>query len=70
LAGALVHKPALLVLDEPTNHLDAEGIRTLISGLKALPGSPALVIVTHHWDMTGMADACYRLEGGRLVFIS
>lgn len=70
LAGALVHKPALLVLDEPTNHLDAEGIRTLISGLKALPGSTALVIVTHHWDMTGMADACYRLEGGRLVFIS
>ena len=66
LAGALVHKPALLVLDEPTNHLDAEGIRQLIFGLKALPGRPALVIVTHHWDITGLADACYRLESGRL----
>lgn len=70
LAGALVHRPALLVLDEPTNHLDAEGIRMLIAGLKVLPGSPALVIVTHHWDLTGLADACYRLEAGRLIFIS
>lgn len=42
----------------------------VITGLKALPGSPALVIVTHQWDMTGMADACYRLDGGHLVFIS
>ena len=27
---------------------------------------PALIIVTHHWELAGLADACYRLEAGRL----
>lgn len=66
LAGALVHKPAMLVLDEPTNHLDAGGIRQLISALKRMPVRTALVIITHHWDLTGLADDCYRLEDGCL----
>ena len=53
LARALALEPGIIVLDEPNAGLDLGGREQLIvalSGLAADPGTPPLVLVTHHTD--------------------
>ncbi|WNO54610.1 ABC transporter ATP-binding protein [Stakelama saccharophila] len=48
LAGALIHKPRLLILDEPLTGLDAEMARAVKDTLRAQVDAGATVIVTTH----------------------
>ncbi|OYY71580.1 ABC transporter ATP-binding protein [Sphingomonas sp. 28-63-12] len=48
LAGALIHKPRLLILDEPLTGLDAQMARSVKDALRAQVDAGATVIVTTH----------------------
>ena len=48
LAGALIHKPRLLILDEPLTGLDAQMARSVKDALRAQVDNGATVIVTTH----------------------
>ena len=48
LAGALVHRPKLLILDEPLTGLDATMARTVKDALRAQVDAGATVIITTH----------------------
>jgi ABC-2 type transport system ATP-binding protein len=48
LAGALIHKPRLLILDEPLTGLDATMARSVKDALRAQVDGGATVIVTTH----------------------
>ncbi|MBR0552278.1 ABC transporter ATP-binding protein [Stakelama marina] len=48
LAGALIHKPRLLILDEPLTGLDAAMARSVKDALRAQVDAGATVIVTTH----------------------
>lgn len=51
LAGAMVHRPRLLVLDEPANALDPSGVVLLRDLLRDAVGRGAAVLVSsHHLD--------------------
>ncbi len=47
LAAVWLTEPDVLLLDEPTNHLDLSRIALLEAWLGALPGSVAIVIISH-----------------------
>jgi ABC-type bacteriocin/lantibiotic exporter with double-glycine peptidase domain len=67
LARALYRRPRLLLLDEPTNQLDDATAETIYGNLRSMPGSPAIVVVTHD-DRAALryADQLYSLSEGRL----
>jgi ABC-2 type transport system ATP-binding protein len=48
LAGALIHRPRLLILDEPLTGLDANMARAVKDALRAVADEGAGVIVTTH----------------------
>lgn len=69
IARALMTDPELLLLDEPAAGLDLAGREDLVTTLGELandPGSPAMVLVTHHLEEipTGMTHALLLAEGG------
>lgn len=68
LAGAVLHKPELLLLDEPTSAVDPKSRRDFWRSLFALAESgTTLLVSTHYMDE---AERCHRLailERGRLV---
>jgi ABC-type bacteriocin/lantibiotic exporter with double-glycine peptidase domain len=67
LARAFYRRPKLLLLDEPTNQLDDATAEALYDSLRSIPGSPAVVVVTHD-DRAALryADHLYSLTAGRL----
>ncbi len=67
IARALLQKPALLVLDEPTNHLDADAVTDLLSNLRGLTPTPAILVVTHSPPVLRAADVIYQMAHGRLT---
>lgn len=67
IARALIGKPRLLVLDEPTTHLDDLTIGGLISNLRAIPGAPAVLMITHDSQVASQADIVYTLRDGSIV---
>jgi energy-coupling factor transport system ATP-binding protein len=66
VAGALAHRPALLVSDESTAMIDPEGSDDLMEVLRRLPSqfSMTVVHVTHREAEAAMADRVIRLEHG------
>lgn len=70
LARALAIEPRLFLLDEPLSAIDAETKAKVAAQLRALikrTGVPT-VLVTHDAAEAGMlADAVWRLEGGKLA---
>ena len=68
LAGALIHKPKLLVLDEPLTGLDAAMARSVKDMLQAQVRAGATVIVTTHiLDVAErLADRIGIIQHGRL----
>jgi len=64
LARALLREPRLLILDEPTNHLDNDSIADLIYHLQRLPGSPAILLISHNSAVLELADDVVLLEDG------
>jgi ABC-2 type transport system ATP-binding protein len=69
LAGALIHKPKLLILDEPLTGLDATMARTVKNALRAQIDSGATVIITTHILEVAerLADRIGIIAGGRLL---
>lgn len=69
VARALVNSPSLVLADEPTGNLDpanAELVRDMLFSVVTRYGN-TLIMVTHDLAVASMADACYRLQGARLV---
>jgi ABC-2 type transport system ATP-binding protein len=69
LAGALIHKPKLLILDEPLTGLDATMARTVKNALRAQIDAGATVIITTHILEVAerLADRIGIIAGGRLL---
>jgi len=76
LAGALIHRPRLLLLDEPLTGLDAAASRQVKDALRdfvanaAASGEPggAVVLTTHILEVAErLADRIGIIAGGRLV---
>lgn len=69
LARALVHDPRLILADEPTGNLDEETGAQVISTLARLTREQnrTLLIVTHSFEVTSLADRVLRLSHGQLV---
>lgn len=71
LAGALLHRPAVLFLDEPTLGLDVNGqaaVRAFLRDYNARHG--ATVLLTSHYmgDVTALARRVLVIDGGTLRF--
>jgi ABC-2 type transport system ATP-binding protein len=68
LAGALIHKPRLLILDEPLTGLDAAMARSVKDMLQAQVRAGATVIVTTHILEVAerLADRIGIIQHGRL----
>jgi heme exporter protein A len=69
LERALIHDPRLALLDEPFTGLDDASTEALLTRLKALRDSGAIVILaTHDLDLAdGLLDRAIFLREGRLV---
>jgi ATP-binding cassette, subfamily C, bacterial len=67
IARALLRKPSLLVLDEVTTALDPATEAALCSTLAGLKGATTIVAVSHQPAIVEVADAVYRVEGGKIA---
>src|SRR3954449_11970644 len=61
IARALVAQPTVLILDEPTTYLDDRSIRELMANLGELPGTPAVLMISHDPEVARHCDAVYHL---------
>jgi ABC-2 type transport system ATP-binding protein len=71
LAGALVHRPAILVLDEPMVGLDPEGARELRARIASLAAAGVTIFLSTH-SLAVAEELCGRigiLDRGRLVAV-
>ena len=69
LAGAMIHRPRLLILDEPLTGLDATMARSVKDALKqAVDGGATVVITTHILEVAErLADRIGIIAGGKLL---
>jgi ABC-type bacteriocin/lantibiotic exporter with double-glycine peptidase domain len=65
LARALVGDPRLLILDEPTNHLDTAATHRLLRTIEAMRPPPAVLLITHDFELAAWADRVVQLENGQ-----
>jgi ABC-2 type transport system ATP-binding protein len=68
IAGALVHRPPVIVLDEPVSALDPEGRRDVLELIASLRGATTVLFSTHVLaDVERICDRVAILDHGRLV---
>ena len=68
IAGALVHRPPVVVLDEPVSSLDPEGRRDVLDLIAGLRGETTVLFSTHVLaDVERICDRVAILDHGRLV---
>jgi len=68
IAGALVHRPPVLILDEPVSALDPEGRRDVLGLLADLRGESTVLFSTHVLaDVERICDRVGILDHGRLI---
>jgi ABC-2 type transport system ATP-binding protein len=68
IAGALVHRPPIIVLDEPVSALDPEGRRDVLNLIAALRGTATVLFSTHVLaDVERICDRVGILDRGHLV---
>ena len=68
IAGALVHRPPVIVLDEPVSALDPEGRRDVLGLLASLRGQTTVLFSSHVLgDVERICDRVAILDHGRLV---
>ncbi|MGS0561241.1 ABC transporter ATP-binding protein [Microbacterium aurugineum] len=69
LAGALAHRPRLLILDEPANGLDPAGVHVVRRMLQQAAASGAAILISsHHLDeMARIADTISVMHRGSLI---
>jgi ATP-binding cassette subfamily C protein len=65
IARALVRRPRLLILDEITASLDPATEQEICERLTDLRGQVTILASSHQPALSRIADAVYRLEGGR-----
>ncbi len=67
VARALLTEPAVLLLDEPFRGLDEQGVNILIDLVRkrALAGTTVLIVAPLVEAVLSIADAAYRIDGGR-----
>ena len=67
IARALVKNPKVILADEPTAALDyATSIEVLQDLEEDVRGGTTMVMVTHHEEITRMADRVVRMRDGRM----
>ncbi|MEK5056976.1 ABC transporter ATP-binding protein [Paenibacillus sp. FSL H7-0326] len=59
LAKALLHQPEILFLDEPTNGLDPEGIKQVVSDLKAMNEAHGTTIILCSHVLQQLESLCH-----------
>jgi ABC-2 type transport system ATP-binding protein len=68
IAGALVHRPPVVILDEPVSALDPEGRRDVLGLIAALRGETTVLFSSHVLgDVERICDRVAILDRGRLV---
>ena len=69
IAGIMAMEPECIVLDEPTAMLDPEGLRHVLSLVKALNKEKNITIlmVTHHMEEVILADRIIVMDQGKIV---
>jgi ABC-2 type transport system ATP-binding protein len=68
IAGALVHRPPVIVLDEPVSALDPGGRRDVLELIASLRGEATVLFSTHVLaDIERICDRVAILDHGRLV---
>lgn len=68
IAGALVHRPPVVVLDEPVSSLDPEGRRDVLGLIASLRGTATVLFSSHVLsDVERVCDRVAILDRGRLV---
>jgi ABC-2 type transport system ATP-binding protein len=68
IAGALVHRPAVVILDEPVSALDPEGRRDVLTLIADLRGEATVLFSTHVLaDVERICDRVGILDHGSLV---
>jgi ABC-2 type transport system ATP-binding protein len=68
VAGALVHRPPLVILDEPVSALDPEGRRDILGMISDLRGDATVLFSSHVLaDVERICDRVGILSQGRLV---
>jgi ABC-2 type transport system ATP-binding protein len=68
IAGALLHRPPILILDEPVSALDPEGRRDMLELVSSLRGEATVLFSSHVLaDVERICDRVGILDHGRLV---
>ena len=68
IAGALVHRPRVMILDEPVSALDPEGRRDVLGLIASLRGETTVLFSSHVLgDVERICDRVAILDHGRLV---
>ena len=70
IAQAIMEAPDFLFLDEPTNAIDTSGVELVHKIIREEAQRGAVVLMASHiaQDVSGLADVCYRMEGGRICY--
>jgi ABC-2 type transport system ATP-binding protein len=68
IAGALVHRPPVIILDEPASSLDPGGRRDVLELIASLRGEATVLFSTHVLaDVERICDRVAILDHGRLI---